>query len=61
MAEAMQATATHNEPVNFIPVKLTEPTTSNLTVWYREDWRIEVVSGLDPHLLQQVIDVLRAS
>jgi hypothetical protein len=56
-----EAVATPNERVRFVPVKVTEPTDSILTVRFQEDWRIEVPSGFNPQLLQQVIQVLRSS
>lgn len=47
--------------VRFLPVKVHETTPSNLTVLIQDDLRIEVPTGFNPHLLQQIIQVLRAS
>jgi len=53
-------TARH-EIVRFLPVKVQEEKATNLTILIHDDLRIEVPTGFNPHLLQQVIQVLRAS
>jgi hypothetical protein len=47
--------------VRFLPVKVHETIPSNLVVLIQDDLRIEVRAGFNPHLLQQIIQVLRAS
>ena len=49
-------------PVSFLPVRVREPVpTSKLTILVEDGLRIEVPVGVDPELLHQVIQVLRAS
>ena len=48
-------------PVRFLAVKVQEQKGSNLAILIQDDLRIEVAAGFNPHLLQQVIQVLRAS
>ena len=38
-----------------------QPPATNLTVVIEDDLRVEVSAGFDPHLLRQVVEVLRAS
>jgi hypothetical protein len=49
------------EPVRFLSVRVNDTMSSNLTVLVQNDLRIEVPSGFNPHLLQQIIQVLRTS
>ncbi len=49
------------EAVRFLPVKVQEEKPANLTILIHADLRIEVQAGFNPQLLQQVIQVLRAS
>ena len=49
------------EPVRFLSVRVNDTVSSNLTVLVQNDLRIEVPGGFNPHLLQQIIQVLRAS
>ena len=51
---------TATEAVRFVPVKVHQERPTNVTILLEEDLRIEVPGGFDPHLLQQVIQVLRA-
>ena len=60
-AEGTEGVATSTEPVRFLSVRVNDSVSSNLTVLLENDLRIEVASGFNPHLLQQVIQVLRAS
>jgi len=60
-AEAAQAGVTPSEPVHFLPVKVTEPACTNLTLHFQDDLRIEVATGFNTQLLRQVIQVLRSS
>ena len=60
-AEASEAVVASNEAVRFVPVKLHEPTCANLTLCIDNDLRVEIGPGFNPQLLQQVIQVLRAS
>ena len=52
---------TATEAVRFVPVQVQQEKPTNLTIRIQEDLRIEVTAGFNPHLLQQVIEVLRAS
>ncbi len=49
------------EPVRSLPVKVQAETPSNLTILIHDNLRIEVPAGFNPQLLQQVIQILRAS
>ncbi len=60
-AEDSEDLVTPTEPVHFLPVEVQRDKSSNLTVLIQDDLRIEVPTGFNPHLLQQVIQVLRAS
>ena len=60
-AEESEGSMTPSEAIHFLPVKVQEEKPSNLTVLVRDDLRIEVPAGFNPHVLQQVIQVLRAS
>ena len=60
-AEAAKAAEPSRDSVRFLPVKLQETIPTHLTIHLQDDLRIEVVSGFNPQLLQQVIQVLRAS
>ncbi len=60
-AEDGEAVVSRTEPVRFVPVKVHEPPCSKLMLCIHTDLRIEVAPGFDPQLLQQVIQVLRAS
>lgn len=60
-AESLQSTETAAEAVGFVPVRVRESTPSNLTILIQDGLRIEVPEGFNPHLLRQVIEVLRAS
>ena len=59
--EESEAVADATGVVRFLPVKVHETTPSNLTILIQDDLRIEVPTGFNPHLLQQIIQVLRAS
>ena len=52
---------TPTEPVRFLPVKVQTEKNSSLTILVQDDLRIEVPTGFNPHLLQQVIQVLRTA
>ena len=47
--------------VRLLPVKVHETIPSSLTVLIQDDLRIEVPTGFNPQLLQQIIQVLRTS
>jgi len=59
--EEPEAAADATGVVRFLPVKVHQTTPPNLTILIQDDLRIEVPNGFNPHLLQQVIRVLRAS
>ena len=59
--EDSEGVVNSTEPVRFLSVRVNDAESSNLTVLIHNDLRVEVPSGFDPHLLQQVIQVLRAS
>lgn len=48
-------------PIAFLPVSVKKTDSSNLTVVVNNDLRIEIPVGFDPHVLRQLIQVLRAS
>ena len=52
---------TPSEAVRLLPVKVQVEKPTNLTILLQDDLRIEVPAGFNPHLLQQVIQVLRGS
>ena len=60
-AEDSEGVVTATEPVRFLSVRVNDTASSNLTVLIQNDLRIEVPSGFNPHLLQQIIRVLRTS
>ena len=61
-AEAAGGVTEHpHAGVEFLPVKVREAGATNLTIQIEDDLRIEVSAGFDPHVLLQVIQVLRAS
>ena len=60
-AEAAEGVIATAEPVRFLPVRVHEPTYTNLTIHIQDDWRIEISKGFDPQLLRQVLQMLRAS
>jgi len=60
-AEESEAAVDATDMVRFLPVKVHDTPPSNLTVLIQDDLRIEVQTGFNPHLLQQIIQVLRAS
>ena len=60
-AESLQSTETAAEASGFVPVRVRETPSSNLTILIQEDLRIDVASGFNPHLLRQIIEVLRTS
>ena len=60
-AEDTEGSAIVTEAVRFIPAKVQREGPTNLTILLQEDLRIEVPGGFDPQVLQQVIQVLRAS
>ena len=60
-AEESDGSIAPTEAVRFLPVNVQEEKSLNLTVLVQNDLRIEVPAGFNPHLLQQVIQVLRAS
>jgi len=60
-AQDSEGVVTAAEPVRFLSVRVNDTASSNLTVLIQNDLRIEVPSGFNPHLLQQIIQVLRAS
>lgn len=60
-AEDSKGVITPTGAVRFLPVKVQEEKPANLTILVQEDLRIEVPVGFNPHLLQQVIQILRAS
>jgi len=60
-SEDSEDLVTPTKPVHFLPVEVQKDKSSNLTVLIQDDLRIEVPTGFNPHLLQQVIQVLRAS
>jgi hypothetical protein len=49
------------ETVRFLPVNVQEAISTHLMIHIQNDLRIEVVPGFNPQLLQQVIQVLRAT
>jgi len=57
----IEGVVTTAEPVRFLPVRVHEPTSNNLTIHIEDDLRIEIAQGFDPQLLRQVLQVLRAS
>jgi hypothetical protein len=57
-AEDFEGLPTATEAVRFVPVHVQR---ESPTILLQEDLRIEVPAGFDPHVLQQVIQVLRAS
>ncbi len=59
--EDSEGLPTANEAIRFLPVNVQRERLANLTIRIQEDLRIEVPAGFDPHVLQQVIQVLRAS
>jgi len=61
-AEAAGGVTEHpHAAVEFLPVKVREASATNLTVVIEDDLRVEISVGFDPHLLRQVVEVLRAS
>ncbi len=60
-AEDAQGVNADPTPVSFLPVRVREPAPSKLTILVQDGLRIEVPARFDPHLLRQVIEVLRAS
>jgi hypothetical protein len=60
-AEEANSVESADEPVRFLSVNVREPLPSTLMIHLPQDLRIEVVTGVNPKLLQQVIEVLRAS
>jgi len=60
-AEAAKAVGPSGESVRFLPVKVQETNPTPVTIHLQDDLRIEVASGFNPQLLQQVIEVLRSS
>ena len=60
-AEDAEGVVASTEPVRFLSVRVNDSVSSNLTVLLENDLRIEVPSGFNPHHLQQIIQVLRAS
>ena len=60
-AEDSEGLPTATEAVRFVPVNVRREGPTNLTIRLQEDLRIEVSAGFDPHVLQQVVEVLRAS
>ena len=60
-SEDSEELVTPTEAVRFLTVKVQAEKPSNLTVLIQDDLRIEVPSGFNPQLLQQVIQVLRTS
>ena len=60
-AEDSKEAVTSTRPVRFLTVKVQEQKASTLAILIQDDLRIEVAAGFNPHLLQQVIQVLRAS
>jgi hypothetical protein len=60
-AEDAKVAVFPGEPVRFLPVNVQEPISSNLMIHIQNDLRIEVVPGFNLQLLQQVLQVLRAS
>jgi len=59
--EESEAAADATGVVRLLPVKVHETTPSNLTVLIQDNLRIEVSTGFNPHLLLQIVQVLRAS
>jgi len=59
--EDSEGLPTATEAVRFVPVRVQRESPTILTILLQEDLRIEVPGGFDPHVLQQVIQVLRAS
>ena len=60
-AQSSQSTETPAEAVRFAPVRVRESARSTLTILIQEDLRIDVAAGFNPHLLRQIIEVLRTS
>ena len=60
-AEDRDAGVGAREPIRFLPVKLHEPASCNLTLCICNDLRVEIAPGFSPQLLRQVIQVLRAT
>ena len=60
-AKETEGVTAHPEPVSFLPVIVRETDSSSLTIQIRDDLRIQVPPGFNPELLQQVVQVLRAS
>ena len=59
--EESEGLPTASEAVRFLPVNVQQEKPTNLTILLQEDLRIEVPAGFDPHVLHQVIQVLRVS
>ena len=60
-AEDSEDLAIPTAPVRFLPLKVQAEKPANLTILIQDDLRIEVPSGFNPQLLQQVVQVLRTS
>jgi len=50
-----------HSPVAFLPVNVTEPSSSNLTLRVNDNLRIDISAGFDATTLKQVIQVLQVS
>ena len=60
-SQESEGAVTSTDPVRCLSVRVNDAVSSNLTVLVQDELRIEVPSGFDPHLLQQVIQVLRGA
>ena len=56
-----QETSTDPAAVNFLPVRVKQTHASHLSVWIKDDLRIDIPAEFDPHALRQLIQVLRRS
>ena len=60
-AEDSEELITPTDPVRFLAVKVQAEKPANLTILIQDDLRVEVPSGFNPQVLQQVIQVLRTA
>jgi hypothetical protein len=50
-----------SSPVTFVPVNVTEPSASRLSLLINDKLRLEIPAGFDPVTLRQVVQTLQAS
>lgn len=48
-------------PVTFVPVNVTEPSATSLSLLINDKLRLEISAGFDPTTLRQVVQALQAS